>query len=56
VAEWTLHGVPFAIQEPAMSIAAPQPARRIAVGTGHTYAIPVVRELPRPAAALDAGW
>src|SRR5215210_1159827 len=39
-----------------MSIAAPQPARRVDVRTGHTYAIPVVRELPRPAPALDAGW
>jgi hypothetical protein len=39
-----------------MTIAAPKPARRIDVLTGHAYAIPVVHELPRPAAALDAGW
>ena len=56
MAEWTLRGVQFSIQEPAMSIAAAQPARRIDVRSGHTYAIPVVRELPRPAPALDAGW
>ena len=23
---------------------------------GHTYALPVVRELPRPAPAVSAGW
>ena len=39
-----------------MTIVAPKPPCRIDVLTGHAYAIPVVRELPRPAAALDAGW
>ena len=39
-----------------MTIVVPKPARRIDALIGHAYVIPVVRELPPPAAALDAGW
>jgi hypothetical protein len=37
-----------------MSLIATSPATDPAAG--HTYALPVVRELPRPAPGAPAGW
>jgi hypothetical protein len=41
-----------------MTIPTAKPVSRTDASAGHTYAIPVVRELPRPAAGLidDRNW
>ena len=40
-----------------MTLHVPKPARRTDVRTGHTYAIPVVREVPRPTTGVfERGW